>query len=181
MVAVVVNWGHGNDHNGNFISSASAASTLPATEATLIQIVAKSQQDSRSAENDMQKGGIKNKRDRNICSLMTSLAVSNWVGKIKSIGANSDGKGTLELEIADDIILKTWNNDLSDSADKTLIDPNGQLFATASSLKVGQTIHFSGTFFPGSDGECIQEGSITLSGKLREPEFIFRFSSISTQ
>jgi len=130
MVAVVVNWGHGNDHNGNFISSASAASTLPATEATLIQIVAKSQQDSRSAENDMQKGGIKNKRDRNICSLMTSLAVSNWVGKIKSIGANSDGKGTLELEIADDIILKTWNNDLSDSADKTLIDPNGQLFAT---------------------------------------------------
>ena len=153
--------------------------SIPTIEASFIQVIAKSQQEYRSAENDMQKGGVKNRRDKAICSLMTSLTINDWVGKVKEIGANSDGKGTLEIEIADDIILKTWNNDLSDGSSHTLISPNDPLFDSASSLKVGQAVKFSGKFFPGYEGECIKEGSITLSGKLREPEFIFRFSSIS--
>jgi TonB family protein len=74
----------------------------------------------------------------------------------------------------------TWNNDISDMADNTLIDPGSPLFQTASSMKPGQTVQFSGHFFSGSEGECLKEGSITLSGKLREPEFIFQFSSISS-
>ncbi len=62
---------------------------------------------------------------------------------------------------------------------KTLIDPNSKLFQNASMLKKGDSITFSGTFLPGKDGECIYEGSMSLSGKLRDPEFIFRFSSVS--
>jgi hypothetical protein len=150
----------------------------PAKEAHLIQIVSQSQQESSGAQNDMQRGGIKNKRDKDICSLMTNLNVKNWVGTIKEIGANSDGKGVVEIEIAENIILKTWNNALSDISSNTLIDPNSQLFRTASSLKVGQSVKFTGKFLDGNEGECLDESSLTLTGKLREPEFIFKFSSI---
>jgi hypothetical protein len=152
---------------------------LPSAEAQLIEIVSRAQRESESAANDMQKGGVKNRRDKALCSLMRERQVNNWFGKIKAIGANSDGKGTIEIEIADNIILKTWNNELSDAMSGTLIDPNTALFKTASSLQGDQTVRFSGKFLPSdSEGECINEGSITLSGKLREPEFIFRFSAI---
>ncbi len=153
---------------------------LPSNEKNLIQIVAESQSASKSAENDMQKGGAKNERDKKICSLMKNLTIKDWIGKIKTIDANSDGKGVLGIEIADDIVVTTWNNALSDIADQTLIDPNSSLFQKVSSMKSGQQVQFSGRFFPGGvDGECIEESSITLSGKLRKPEFIFKFSSIS--
>jgi hypothetical protein len=155
------------------------AIALPSAEAQLIEIVSRAQRESESAANDMQKGGVKNRRDKALCSLMRERQVNNWFGKIKAIGANSDGKGTIEIEIADNIILKTWNNELSDATSGTLIDPNTALFKTASSLQGDQAVRFSGKFLPSdNEGECIDEGSITLSGKLREPEFIFRFSAI---
>ena len=154
---------------------------IPRTEASLIQIVSTSQQESKDANNDMQKGGVKNKRDKGICGLMKSMTVNNWVGRIKKIDANSDGKGVLEIELAENIILKTWNNAFSDISDETLIDPNSKLFQTASSLTIGQTVKLSGRFIPGTGGDCIEESSMTLDGKLREPEFIFRFSNVSGQ
>jgi hypothetical protein len=45
-------------------------------------------------------------------------------------------------------------------------------------MKPGQIATFSGSFVP--DGEnCIRESSMTLNGKLTDPEFIFRFSAIA--
>jgi hypothetical protein len=154
------------------------APEMPKAEARLIQIVSTSQRDASGAKNDMQKGGVKNTRDKDICSVMTDLVVKDWIGTVKSIGANSDGKGTIELEIAKNIVLRTWNNDISDITDQTLIDPDSAVFKAASSLKPGQSVRFSGSFFAGNEGDCIEEGSLTLDGKLREPEFIIRFASI---
>jgi hypothetical protein len=74
--------------------------------------------------------------------------------------------------------LTTWNNDLSDISDNTLIQPGTELFRSASSLKKGQRVSFSGSFVPAREG-CISESSITLRGKLDDPDFIFRFSSVA--
>jgi hypothetical protein len=46
-------------------------------------------------------------------------------------------------------------------------------------MKPGQIVTFSGTFFPGMDGDCLNESSLTLDGKLKSPEFIFRFATIA--
>jgi hypothetical protein len=154
------------------------APEMPKAEARLIQVISTSQRDARGTENDMQKGGVKNTRDKDICSVMTGLVVKDWIGTVKRIGANSDGKGTIELEIAKNIVLKTWNNGISDISDQTLIDPNSAVFKAASSLKPNQSVRFSGSFFAGNEGDCIEEASLTLDGKLREPEFIFRFAGI---
>ena len=157
---------------------AAPAITLPDTESRLIEIISKAQNESKNADNDMQRGGIKNKRDKEMCMVMNSLSVDNWVGTIETIDANSDGKGVLAIKIADNIQVKTWNNAFSDMSFDTLIDPNSPLFATASAMKEGQIVRFTGSFFSGRNDDCLEESSLSLSGKLSEPELIFKFSNI---
>lgn len=152
---------------------------LPPDEARLVEIVSLAQAESKKAENDMQRGGIKAKRDEVLCRAINSLAVTNWIGTIKKVNSNSDGKGVLEILMAKDIEIKTWNNALSDLRENTLIEQGSPLFETASRMKSGQRVAFSGTFFRGSEGDCLRESSLTLRGKVQEPEFIFRFSEIS--
>ena len=101
----------------------------------------------------------------------------DWAGQ--EIGANSDGKGVLAIAISKRITVKTWNNDFSDLMHHTLMQPGSPLFNTASGLKVGQKVKFSGTFFKGVSGDCLYESSLRLQSKVEDPEFIFRFSSIT--
>jgi hypothetical protein len=148
---------------------------LPPLETNFISIVAKAQGDSRQADNDMQKGGIKAKRESSICNSMTSFQVQDWIGTIKTIDSNSDGKGVLEILIAPDVLVKTWNNAFSDIGSNTLIEPGSPVFQSASAMKSGQRVVFSGTFLHGSEGDCLREGSLRLDGKLQSPAFIFQF------
>ena len=146
-----------------------------------VAIIQDAQRSSRTASNEMQKGGIKARRDKAICDLIASgngLSVSNWSGKIKKLSANGDGKGVLDIEIGPGISVKTWNNSISDSMHGTLINPASKLFERASAMQVGQMVLFSGKFHSGSGSECVYEASITLEGKISEPEFIMTFSEI---
>jgi len=173
----------GPSQNASQASTNRLASTsetgMPGDENTLISIVATAQQGSRDAANDMQRGGVKAQRDKQLCQSIKSLQARNWIGRVTKIDANSDGKGILSIEVADRIIITTWNNSLSDLEHETLIEPGSPVFNAASVLKKGQQVRFSGSFFKGENGDCLFESSLTLSGKLREPEFIFRFSEIS--
>jgi hypothetical protein len=153
--------------------------TLPQDEATFVRIVSAAQEEAQSAQNDMQVGGVKSKRDRALCDSGLSYVVNDWVGKLERIDSNSDGKGVLSVSIAPDILVKTWNNDLSDLVDRTLIQPGTPLFEAASAMSPGQYVTFSGLLFRGSDGDCAKEASLTLKGKVMEPEFIFRFDKIA--
>lgn len=146
---------------------------------SFIETVAKSQSESIRAENDMQRGGIKSTRDKFVCQLLKTRNIKNWEGYISKLSANSDGLGVLSVEIAQGITLKTWNNSFSDITDKTLIQPESKLFNSASQMRVGQKISFSGMFIKGDSRECVRESSISLSGSLRSPEYIFKFSEIS--
>ncbi|MDE1891307.1 MAG: hypothetical protein KGI13_02250 [Betaproteobacteria bacterium] len=150
---------------------------LPNDEKKFINIVSKAQQDAENANNDMQRGGIFSRRNEALCNLLQDLNISDWIGTVKNLGANSDGKGVLEIELARNISLKTWNNSFSDLDYHTLIDPNEKLFKTASNLIVGQKIALSGNFFRDNDS-CLLEGSLTLQGKLSDPEFIFKYSAV---
>ena len=110
---------------------------LPPLEANFVSIVAKAQNDSRQTDNDMQKGGVKAKRDTALCNAMTSLQVQDWIGTVQSINSNSDGKGVLEILIAPDVVVKTWNNAVSDILSHTLIEPGSPVFESASAMKHG--------------------------------------------
>lgn len=152
---------------------------MPDSEANFVAIVAEGQQNARDAQNDMQRGGVKATRDKKLCKAIASRRVTDWVGRVTEVGANSDGKGVLAIELAKDITVKTWNNAISDIGDHTLLEPGSDVFNTASHFSKGQVVKFSGSFVRGIENECVNESSLTLQGKLDEPEFIFRFSSVS--
>lgn len=152
----------------------------PKVQAQFIEIIAAAQQKSKDADNDMQRGSAKSERDKNVCAILKGMKVKDWTGTITKITSNSDGKGVIEVEIAKKITIKTWNNALSDIGDDTLIEPGTKFFDFVASLKKGTQIQFSGNFFRGTGGDCIKESSMSLRGKLEDPEFIFRFNEIGT-
>jgi len=158
--------------------SAQPAPVIPETQQKFLEVVASAQKEARGAANDMQRGGIKAARDQQLCAVMKSRTVTGWIGRVKLVDANSDGKGVFSVELAEDVRVKTWNNAFSDMSEKTMFEPGSAIFNTAAGLKKGQLIRFSGTFFRGTEGDCLREASLTLSGKVQDPEFIMRFSSI---
>lgn len=151
----------------------------PSEQQGFIKIIESARSDLDKAQNDMVKGGIRLKRKEEICKFLNSKKIENWVGTIKTLDSNSEGKGVLAVSIADDITLETWNNALSDIGSRTLIDTKSEFFSIVSNMGVGQRVVFSGTFYP-SDKDCIEEQSLTINGSLSEPGFTLKFSSISS-
>lgn len=156
-----------------------AGAVLPAEEQGFIRAVQQSQAAFQSAPNEMAAGGIRFQRRAAICQILPTMFVSDWAGRITTLESNSDGKGVLGISLADGISVKTWNNDISDIGDRTLIEPSSPLFAAVSQMKVGDQVLFSGTFLsPGNDVDCVKEASVSLRGSMSEPEFLFRFTVV---
>ena len=194
LVLVVVAVLFGPEENGTPSSTpesiASAPSiTLPEAQVRFVEIVSAAQSQSDSAANDMQRGGALATRETALCEALPSGTVTDWIGTIEEISSNSDGKGVLEISLAQDMGVATWNNALSDIGSDTLIEPNTPLFNVAASMEEGQRVVFSGRILPAvgelgalagvQDSNCFAEQSLTLRGKLSDPLFVFQFRDLS--
>jgi hypothetical protein len=150
---------------------------MPGDEQQFIRAVQDARTAFQQAPNEMAQGGTRAQRREAICRVLSTPTVSGWIGHISKLGSNSDGKGVLEISLAEGLLIKTWNDDLSDISDNTLIDPSSPLFHDLSQMKVGDEVFFSGLFLP-SALDCVQEASLTLSGSMTDPEFVFRFMNV---
>jgi hypothetical protein len=150
---------------------------MPAEQAAFIKAVVWARQAYKDAPNKLAKGGVRSQRRTRICQALNSTGASGWLGRIAKLGSNNNGKGVLTVEIADNVQLTTWNNALSDIGTNTLIDPGSALFVALAQMKKGQQVIFSGRFFP-DETDCVAEQSMSLSGSMREPEFVFRFNEV---
>ncbi len=164
--------------NNKFISIADNSPDLPYAEQQFIKAVHDGHNAYDAAGNDMQKGATRSRRAKSVCSAISSGAAKDWIGKIYKLSSNSDGKGVLEIELASDVWIHTWNNSLSDISDNTLIDPDSTLFQSVSSMSEGQQVKFSGMFVRDAT-DCYRESSMSISGSMTEPEYVMRFSSAS--
>lgn len=108
---------------------------MPTDELAFVRAVKQGQVVFRAAPNEMAQGGTRSQRRLATCQVLTGLSVAGWVGQIEKLSSNSDGKGVLEISIGDSIRVETWNNDLSDVSDRTLIDPTSVLFSSLSQMK----------------------------------------------
>ena len=158
--------------------AAAPPEAMPAAERAVIDAVEQARQDYASGANDMQKGASRPTRARSICAAIPDRRAAQWVGNVSEISSNGEGSGVLNIVVAPNVQVKTWNNALSDSFDNTLIDPSSDLYRQALTLKVGQAVRFSGQFVSGPV-DCIREASLTLYGSVSEPDFIIRFSEVS--
>lgn len=150
---------------------------LPSDQARFIAAITQARSQFTSAPNELAAGGMRNVRQQTICSALQGQSASGWIGKIAYLSTNGDGKGVITVELAPGLHVSTWNNAISDFSDKTLIDPDTQFFRSLVTMKRGDTVRFSGGFFP-SNLDCVGEQSVTIAGSMRSPVFTMRFSSI---
>lgn len=152
---------------------------VPAKQAALVQAVVQAKTDYNDAPNELKKSAVRTKRAQAIqAALGGSREANDWVGTVKSMQTNSDGNAILEVELeAADVMVKTWNNSLSDMADNTLILQKDPLFSVLADFEKGQRIVFSGTFSTG-ERDYIKEASMSEVGSMTEPEFIFKFRAV---
>ncbi len=152
--------------------------TYPTDQAKFVRTVADSREEIDNASNDLKRSAALRERDRELAKIVGSdLAVKNWVGKVTDVGANGEGKAYVEIEIAENVRVKTWNNAFSDIGDSTLIPESSPMFDSLLNLEEGDTVVFSGKFFGGSD-TALYGTNMTETFYGIDPQFLFKFSSI---
>ena len=154
----------------------SDASSLQ-SEADLLNVVAKYRDLYETASNDLIKGSLRPERGQAICRAVASPAVHNWSGTVEALSSNADGDGVITISLGGGVSVKTMNNSFSDSGVGTMIRHRTPLYADVVGLGVGQTIEFSGVLFR-DPVDCYRELSLTVTGAMREPEFLVRVTSV---
>ena len=158
----------------------SSAIQIPSEETKFIDIVTKHTESFESAKNELQESAFRDLRKSELSKNFKRRKFEKWQGTIDDLQTNTDGKAILEVKISNGIIIKTWNNALSDIAVHTMIDKNTPVYAALLNMKKGDKIVFSGSFLP-SDEDHFEEASLTIQGSMKNPEFLFLFSSITPQ
>jgi hypothetical protein len=157
--------------------SPQATPSPPTDETALIHAVENARSKYNAGQTDFQRGATRPERRMAICNARTAMRAKDWLGTVATLSTNGDGMGVLGVRIGKSITVTTWNNALSDFSDHTLITAGSAVYGKLSSLKVGDTVKFSG-YFVQSDTDCIRESSMTLGGSMTDPEFIFQFSVV---
>ncbi|MCL2609713.1 MAG: SH3 domain-containing protein [Treponema sp.] len=132
----------------------------------------------RANRNELQESTARNNRMRALRQAGTGTA-GNWVGKVDDIGTNNDGKAILTIRLNENTSVATWNNALSDIVDGTLIPPGTPLFNSVASLRKGQTVRFSGNFFPGNELDHLRTQGLTVRDAMRDTTFLMKFTAVS--
>lgn len=172
----------GNASRNTDISGTAANGTnqiaVPEKQSSFSNVVADYTARFGEARNELQQSTLRNQRQADIANALGDYTVDSWVGTISNLATNSEGKAILSVTISPEIRIKTWNNAFSDIASNTLIEQGTPVYEALFNLSNGQRVIFSGSFFPSRD-DFIQETSLTISGSMRSPEFLFRFTSVT--
>jgi len=83
-----------------------------------------------------------------------------------------------EVEIADDVAIKTWNNAFSSAGDRTLIDPGVPFFNDLVATNEGETFKFIAKMVP-EDDSCRSKANLTETFYGTWPEFIAHCSNVA--
>ena len=136
-------------------------------------------------ETDFQVGAVLSERDKELNNFMTSKSITNWIGTVKKVDSNSEGKGTLSIAFGkNNFYFQTWNNAFSDDLKaltggrKTLIEPDSDLYSVMGTLRKKDKVKISGSLFIDVSSSYLEIQNFTKKGKIKSPEFTFAFDSI---
>ena len=150
----------------------------PAAQAKFIKVIEAAKDKINAAETDLQESVALRKRDKDLCAILGNYTATNWTGVIDNVGANGEGKAYVEIKLADNVKVKTWNNAFSDLNDGTLIPETSKFFNSLVALKKGDLVTFSATFLRG-DNFCLKKANTTQTFYAIDPGFIVRFTNVS--
>jgi hypothetical protein len=106
---------------------------------------------------------------------------SNWKGELVDMGTTGDQKAWLYIRPLglDDVLITTYNNDLSDTGTGSLISTESPVYDEVSTLSKGDIVYLSAVFMtPGGDDDYFEESSLTENGAVTDPQFIVKFKCV---
>lgn len=163
------------------VAEEAPAAEIPAAQQAMSDAVAQGRSDAEAAETDLQRANVLTERSSAMCESVPDGAVENWIGTVKDVDANGEGKAIVVLEIEDDIEIGTWNNAFSDVSDNTLIEQGTPLYDAALELAPGDAVQFSGTLKSGSEGNdtCYYTSNLTESMSIESPDYKIVFTELA--
>jgi RNA polymerase subunit RPABC4/transcription elongation factor Spt4 len=165
----------------SLVAAKTAAVPLPSKETSFISAISDYSKRFNSASNELQQSALRDQRRTAILAALGSqLQADGWVGTLRKLETNGDGKAIVTVRIAPDLDILTWNNALSDALHSTMIEKGTPLYAALMNMAIGDKVTVSGTFVRAED-DGIFEQSLTIAGSMTAPEFLFRFRTISKQ
>lgn len=158
------------------LPASQAASAAPSQQKKFVEVIEKGMKAYKDAKTDLKSSVALRKRDKEACTVLKNLTATDWVGKINDIGANSEGKAYIQIEIASGIRVQTWSNAFSDMSDKTLIPENSKVFNAIMDGEEGSSITFSARFIKG-DKTCLKGTNLTEYFYATDPKFVVKITA----
>ncbi len=161
-----------------------AAAPAPVlTQQAVIEVVTRFAALYDGAANGLAQGRVRRDRARALCGEATVKAaqgmVKDWHGTVRALSSVADGRGILRVDVGGKVTLATHSLALTDE-EHTLIPIDSPVYRAAEALREGDRVVFSGQFFPSAE-DCMKETSLTVSGGMEAPEFLFRFSALAPE
>ena len=160
------------------IANSGSPATMPGEQRDFLAAV-KHGQTAVRAGNDITLVTAARDRTSAVCALLPrDGAVRDWVGTISKVGTVFGGKqGHVSVAVGDDVHLRTWDRASEDGKDRTLVDPNSDVYRSLADLKSGDQVRFSGAFV-GKGASCLHETSLFARNGMLTPGFVFRFTAV---
>ena len=156
----------------------SAGSPVPDDEQEFIAAISDAQ-DAAQGLDESAVAEVHEQRTEYLCSLLPDdKAVSDWTGTVVAVEPDVDGAGgALSVRISFGVELWTTRNTFSELGAETLIEKDDPLYATLTSLEVGDDVTFSGRFLPNAQN-CVEDFNVTPQDSVSTPTFFFDFSEV---
>ena len=140
----------------NFHKIALSNSNIPKVQDVFTQIIEDENIKYINANNNIIRTEIRESRKNKIKELLQEMHIKNWIGTIENIDTLGDGDVILSITLINsNIILKTWNNILSDLLHGSIIKKKSNLYNQIRVLSHGDEVNFTGHFFFWRLGSCL--------------------------
>jgi len=163
------------------ILSCDDSPNLPEDQKKFVKTLGEFNERYRSA-NDVGRKNLRSERAKSLCAITMAPDVHNWVGTLSRVKQNYDGQVEIMVTLDSNITFQTRS--LLTESINAHIRPESPLVPVIAKLKEKEVVVFSGRLYRDQPAhrdqtDCFRELSVTESGSMREPEFLFCFSSIS--
>lgn len=144
---------------------------LPDSQVAFMKVISASQEDYAAASNELRKSSVKMQRNKDLGPVLPKGLASDWYAQIETLGTTGKANAFVSLRLPEsNIWVKTWNNEISDATDRTLVQHGSGLYDDLADMEVGQWVIFT--------ARLMREVSLTEEGGMMEPEFLARIQSI---
>ncbi|MFK0689533.1 hypothetical protein ACFX5Q_15170 [Mesorhizobium sp. IMUNJ 23033] len=172
---------------------------VPDQEARFVAINSEFRERYKGSQNDLLKSTLVQERGKKLQSFSQDGSVSNWVGKVYKVDRIGGHWASLSVEVGDEIRIGSGglldnpelmvdgilnqtaetlgSSDRVKSEEGSLVDTGSTLYQTLLGLEVGQTIVFSGHFYPTDDGGIVDTNLLEEAAIIR-PFYKFKFDSV---